>query len=111
MTTISEDEKLVTLINIFTVDPTKQQQLVDLLVHATKSSMRHLPGFISANIHRSFDGTKVANYAQWRSVEDFQAMQKNPAAIPHMQEAAALARFEPGLYEVVDTQSAATPNV
>jgi hypothetical protein len=37
-------------------------------------------------------------------------MQKNPAAKPHMEQAAALARFKPGLYEVVDTQSAA-PNV
>ena len=110
MTTIDKDNKLVTLINIFTVEPAKQQQLVDLLIHATDTSMRQLPGFISANIHRSLDGTKVANYAQWRSVADFQAMQKNPAAKPHMEQAAALARFEPGLYEVVDTQSAA-PNV
>ena len=110
MTTIDKDSKLVTLINIFTVEPAKQQQLVDLLIHATDTSMRQLPGFISANIHRSLDGTKVANYAQWRSVADFQAMQKNPAAKPHMEQAAALAKFEPGLYEVVDTQSA-TPKV
>jgi len=110
MTTIDKDSKLVTLINIFTVEPAKQQQLVDLLIHATDTSMRQLPGFISANIHRSLDGTKVANYAQWQSVADFQAMQKNPAAKPHMEQAAALAKFEPGLYEVVDTQSA-TPKV
>src|SRR6476646_3691252 len=110
MTTIDKDNKLVTLINIFTVEPAKQQQLVDLLIHATDTSMRQLPGFISANIHRSLDGTKVANYAQWRSVADFQAMQENPAAIWHMQKAAALANFDPGLYEVVDTQFAA-PNV
>ena len=83
MTAIDKNNKLVTLINIFTVEPAKQQQLVDLLIQATETSMRHLPGFISANIHRSLDGTKVANYAQWRSVEDFQVMQKNPAAKPH----------------------------
>jgi quinol monooxygenase YgiN len=106
MTTISADTKPVTLINVFTVEPEKQQQLVDLLVHATETSMSKVPGFISASIHRSFDGTKVTNYAQWRSVEDFQAMQKNPAAQPHMKEAAALAKFEPGLYEVVATHGA-----
>lgn len=111
MSTISKDNKIVTLINVFTVEPAKQQRLVDLLVHATDTTMRHLPGFVSANIHRSLDGTRVANYAQWRSVEDFQAMQKNPAAIPHMQEAAGLAKFEAGLYEVADTQSAGTSNV
>jgi len=50
MTAINKNNKLVTLINIFTVEPAKQQQLVDLLIHATETSMRHLPGFISANI-------------------------------------------------------------
>jgi hypothetical protein len=85
------------------VDPAKQQQLVDALIEATETTMRRLPGFISANIHKSLDGTRVANYAQWRSVEDFQAMLKNPDAIPHMQEAAALATsFDPKLYEVVE---------
>ena len=63
--------------------------------------MRKQPGFISANIHRSLDGTKVANYAQWRSKADLEAMQKNPEAGVHMKEAAALAdSFEPILYEV-----------
>jgi antibiotic biosynthesis monooxygenase (ABM) superfamily enzyme len=51
MTAIDKNNKLVTLINIFTVEPAKQQQLVDLLIQATETSMRHLPGFISANIH------------------------------------------------------------
>jgi hypothetical protein len=26
-----------------------------------------MPEFVSANIHKSVDGTRVANYAQWRS--------------------------------------------
>jgi quinol monooxygenase YgiN len=111
VTTIIKDSKLVTLINVFTVEPAKQQQLVDLLIRATDTAMRHVPGFISANIHRSLDRKKVVNYAQWRSTEDFEAMQRNPAAKPHLEQAAALATFEPGLYEVVDTRSAATPNV
>jgi hypothetical protein len=103
MTTIVKGAKCVTLINVFGVDPQKQQQLVDLLVEATETTMRHLPGFISANIHKSLDGTRVANYAQWRCSKDFQAMLKNPEAIPHMQQAAALASsFDPKLYDVVE---------
>ncbi len=47
--------------------------------------MRHMPGFVAANIHKSSDGERVANYAQWRSREDFEAMLKNPAALAHMQ--------------------------
>jgi quinol monooxygenase YgiN len=103
MTTIAKGAKCVTLVNVFVVEPAKQQRLVDVLVEATETTMRHLPGFMSANIHRGLDGTRVANYAQWRSVEDFQAMLKNPEAIPHMQQAAALASsFDPKLYEVVE---------
>jgi len=107
MTTITKNGHEVTLINVFTVEPAKQQELIDILTHATEATMRHLPGFISANIHRSLDGTKVANYAQWRSIEDFHAMQKNPEVEPHIQEAAALAKsVEPSLYVVAEAYSA-----
>jgi hypothetical protein len=49
------------------------------------------------------DGTKVINYAQWRSQADFAALKDNPKARPHMQAAAALASFEPIVCEVVDS--------
>ena len=102
MTTISKDAKLVTLINVFTVEPANQQRLVDLLARFTDASVRHAPGFVSAALHRSLDGTKVTMYAQWRSVEDYQAMRDNPAPLPYLQQALAIARFEPGMYEVVE---------
>lgn len=102
MSTIEKDRKILTLINIFTVAPEKQHELVALLLDATQKTMRHLPGFISANIHRSLDGKKVVNYAQWASMADFEAMRKNPEAAPHMQAAAALAQFDPILCEVAD---------
>ena len=107
MTTISKSKKVVTLINFFTVEPSNQQRLLDLLIRATKESVRLEPGFVSASLHRSLDGTKVAMYAQWRSVEDYEAMRKNPAPLPYLQQALAFAKFEPGMYEVVETFSAA----
>lgn len=63
--------------------------------------MRAQPGFISANLHKSLDGTRVVNYAQWRSKAEFEAMLQNPDCKPHMGECAKLAqRFEPMLYSV-----------
>ena len=101
MTRISQGGEVVTLINVFTVAPEDQQRLLDVLVEATESVMRGLPGFVSANLHKSLDGTKVTNYAQWRSREDFEAMLDNPEAAVHMREAAEIAeKFEPHLYEV-----------
>src|SRR5580704_13327535 len=78
MTTITLSRKLVTLINVFTVEADNQQRLLELLARATETSIRHAPGFISSSLHRGLDGTKVTMYAQWRSVEDYQAMRENP---------------------------------
>ena len=103
MPTISKGSELLTVVNIFTVEPVNQQELVDLLVEATWSSVRHVEGFVSASLHRSLDGTRVAMYAQWRSIADYQAMRGNPTTSPYMQKALALARFELGMYEVVAT--------
>jgi len=105
VTTISKENKVVTLVNVFTVKAENQQRLVDLLIEATEQTMRNLPGFVSANIHKSFDGTRVVNYAQWRSREDFAALKNNAEARPHMDAAAALAEFDPILCEVVDAIS------
>ncbi|HTP49560.1 MAG TPA: antibiotic biosynthesis monooxygenase [Anaeromyxobacteraceae bacterium] len=99
-TTIDLDAPLVTLINVFEVEPERQPELVELLQRATATVMRHLHGFVSANIHRSIDGARVANYAQWRSIEDFNRMLANPEAQVHMREAGAMAKAAPVLYRV-----------
>ncbi|HKA10347.1 MAG TPA: antibiotic biosynthesis monooxygenase family protein [Candidatus Dormibacteraeota bacterium] len=104
MATIATDRDVVTLVNVFTVTPEQQQRLADLLAEATASVMNRLPGYVSANIHRSLDGTRVVNYAQWRRVEDFEAMLRDPDAQQHMRSASKLATsIEPHLYEVVFT--------
>ena len=105
MPTISRDNECVTLINVFTVDPVNQERLIELLIQATETSVRHIKGFLSASFHRSLDGTKVTAYAQWRSADDYQAMRRNPVASPYMEQVLALATFESGMYEVVQTFS------
>ncbi|MGH9397975.1 MAG: antibiotic biosynthesis monooxygenase family protein [Terriglobia bacterium] len=106
MVTISKENGLITLMNVFTVDREKQQSLIELLVKTTEEVMRYQPGFVSANIHRSLDGTRVVNYAQWRSRDEFEAMLRNPKARPHMEEVASLVqKFEPYLHEVVSVHS------
>lgn len=100
MATITEQNDVVTLINVFKVDHARQQTLVDLLVDATDQTMRHQQGFVSANIHRGLDGTHVANYAQWRSRADFERMLEDPEAQQHMRRAYEMSTVEPVLYEV-----------
>lgn len=107
MTTIQQHSPIATLINVFTVEPDRSRELVELLSQATEDVMRHVPGFISANIHLSADGTRVANYAQWQSVEAYKAMLSDPAAREHMGKCAQVAvSFDPHQYTVESVHQA-----
>lgn len=97
---ITAESPVITLINVLEVAPERQTALIDLLEKATAEVMRHLPGFVSATLHRSLDGTRVANYAQWRSMEDFEQMLANPEAQAHIREATAIAKAAPVVYRV-----------
>jgi hypothetical protein len=98
---------LITLINVFTVEPPDQQRLVDLLIRATDEFISRAPGFVASTLHRGLDGTKVTMYAQWNSVEDYEAMRRDSGPLLFLQEALAIAKFEPGMYEIVRTFSPA----
>jgi hypothetical protein len=103
MTTISKDADLITLINVFTVDPADQSRLIELLTKVTDTFVRHARGFVSSSLHRSRDGTKVTMYAQWRSLDDYETMRRDPGPVPYLQEALTIARFNPAIYDVVET--------
>lgn len=40
--------------------------------------MSKQPGYISASFHKSKDGRRVINYAQWRSPKDIEAFRSKP---------------------------------
>ena len=63
MATIHADERVITQINVFEVEPSNQDALVDLLTQAIQR-VSGIPGWISASVHKSLDGTRVTNYAQ-----------------------------------------------
>jgi quinol monooxygenase YgiN len=106
MTTIEAGTTVTTLINHFTVEPERQAELVALLETATEEVMRHRPGFVSANLHASLDGTHVVNYAQWESEEAMGRMLEDPECRGHMDAARAMATAEPRLYRVASVHHA-----
>jgi heme-degrading monooxygenase HmoA len=99
--TIRADAPVVTLVNVFTVDPEKQQRLIELWQRATDELIRHLPGFVSANIHRSLDGTKVVNYAQWESADAFNSFLRHAEASEYLRQLSEIGTPAPVLCEVV----------
>jgi heme-degrading monooxygenase HmoA len=73
-TPIKENSSVATVINYFTVKPENQQKMIDAWIEFVESYVKKRLGFISANLHKSTDGTRVFNYAQWERKEDVEAM-------------------------------------
>ncbi len=79
MVIIDKEAPLVTVIVRFLVAPAHQERLLALTEILMAPLMRGQPGFVSSSFHRSRDGTQVVNYAQWRSVADYEAFGREPA--------------------------------
>lgn len=91
----------VTFINVIDVEPARQQELVEVLAEGTERVIRHRPGLISVTILASTDGTRVVNYARWRSADDVRATQQDPAAREYARRTAEVARADAKVYRVV----------
>lgn len=103
MPTIEAGKGVVTQVNVFTVAPENQQRLIDLLIEAAHS-VSDTPGWMSASIHRSADGTHVVNYAQCANYGAWEAVMLKLQAGGYLQRNKELATsVAPGLYDVVWT--------
>jgi quinol monooxygenase YgiN len=96
----------VTLINVFDVDPANQLELVALLTEGSERVVRHRPGFVSVSVLASNDGTRVVNYAQWRSYDDVKATIADPEVQGYARKAGELAHATPHVYSVVAVRHA-----
>jgi antibiotic biosynthesis monooxygenase (ABM) superfamily enzyme len=105
MPIIQANDGFITQINVFTVAPEKQQELIDLLSDAAAFASS-ISGWISASIHRSLDGTKVVNYAQSKDLESARRVIDALREAGWLDRNKALAEAHPGLYEVVFTKNA-----
>jgi hypothetical protein len=93
---------IVTQINVFTVPEGGQQALIDFLVESAKFSST-TPGWISASVHRSRDGTRVVNYAQSESAEAAKRIIDRLREGGWLDRNKTLGEAHPGLYDVVFT--------
>ncbi|HYK18279.1 MAG TPA: hypothetical protein VEV37_09675 [Bryobacteraceae bacterium] len=100
MSTIQSNRGIVTQINFLDCEPSNQQPLVDLLIESARS-VCHLPGWLSANIHPSFDGKRVVNYARSENHEAAQRVIEELKAEGLLDRNKMLGEAHPGLYEVV----------
>jgi quinol monooxygenase YgiN len=108
VTTIAESNQCITFINSFSTSSHQQQEmLVKMLVDNTEKVMKHQAGFISVNIHKSYDATNVLIYEQWRSTDDLRAATQIPEVVELIAEICKLSNPEATLYNVVSVSHAA----
>ena len=100
MPNIAANTNIVTQINVFTVPQGGQQALIELLTEAAQFASTS-PGWISASVHRSLDGTRVVNYAQSESLEASRRIIDRLREGGWLERNKSLGEAQPGLYEVV----------
>ena len=91
---IRPNSDTVTLINVFTVEPSNQEQLIQLLTDGTETLMSRQPGYISASFHKSKDARKVINYAQWKSTQDIEAFRTKREIAEYFERVRELAEYD-----------------
>jgi hypothetical protein len=102
MPIIKANAGIVTQINVFTVPQGQPQPLIDVLSEAARFASA-IPGWLSASLHRSQDGTRVVNYAQSDSPGAAQAIITRLREAGYLDRNKAFGEAHPGLYDVVFT--------
>lgn len=90
-----------TFINTFRCEPSNQDEIVKINIDIVEQVACTFPGFISAAVHRSLDGTRVFNYLHWEAAEHLVAMQRSPEFRAIARRFAGLIEFDPHQCEVV----------
>jgi len=101
MPTISSDRKLQTVITTFEVNPGTCQDLLDELQAACDEVISKRAGFISATLHVNDAQTRIANYSQWATREDFMSMLRSDEMRVRSRKINEMCKnFEPVMYDV-----------
>ena len=102
MPTISKDRKLQTVITTFEVNPGTCDDLLDELRGTCDEFISKQPGFLSAVLHVNDAQTRIANYSQWATRDDFQAMLRSDEMRVRSRRINDLCKnFAPVMYDVV----------
>jgi hypothetical protein len=99
--TITPGDQILTLINTFTCADARQGELVAAIEKTTAEIFSLVDGLISSSVHASLDRTRVINYMQWRSVQDFDQAELHPKVREHLDTIMTIAESaDPRLFHV-----------
>lgn len=90
------------LIDIWTVESARRHELVERISGILRSQFVGRPGFVSAQIYESTEGSVVMLFVRASSVEDRQRLTDSPDAQHAYRELRAIAKTHANLYQLVE---------
>jgi quinol monooxygenase YgiN len=84
----------VTLVNILTVEPADQPELLALLQDTTEKILSTLSGWKSTCLIASDDKQRIIIFSRWESIADVDAMRRHPKMTACFPRLTALASFD-----------------
>jgi quinol monooxygenase YgiN len=102
---ITKGANILTLVITIEVKPENCEALLELIIEESRSFVRHQPGFISANLHRNRESTRIVNYGQWENQELYEKARSSEGFKSFSKRVEALAeKITPMACEVVFTE-------
>ena len=108
MPTLSLDNQAIAVISLYPVLAEQQSLVIDTLREAV-SDYQQAAGYVSTSLHKSLDGVKVAEYAQWQSQADFERFMLSGAGQMLTGKLAAVSEPDQHVYEIVVSESRVGP--
>lgn len=84
----------------FDISPEHQLEQIANIAEFIEKAVKIQPGFISATLHRSIDGKRIVNYAQWKTKEAYEKAFSNSKIVNYKKNPFRHARPDPHVYEV-----------
>lgn len=94
------------LIDLWTVDSSRRDELVERISTHMQELVVEQPGFVSAHIYESVDGTVVMVDVRMRTVEDRQRLTDSPPTHAAVRELRTIAHAHARLYRLVQSYGA-----
>jgi hypothetical protein len=91
------------LIDIWTIDPTREPELLQRVLEVTRELLIDAQGFVSAQIYESVDHGAVMIRVTMQTIKDRQTLMDSPAAHRALRELRTIAHSHARLFRLVET--------
>jgi hypothetical protein len=95
-------DRIPVLIDVWTVDPSREPELLQRILELTRGLLLDTQGFVSAQIYESVDQGAVTIRITMRTVKDRQALADSAAVRSALRELRVIARSDARVFRLVE---------